>query len=289
VIAAGGVVVGETARSDADDENDMSVALVVNFRGFTAFFGGDIHAHTEEKIAQRDLAVDVDYYKGDHHGSHTSSSLAFMNDLKPTVVVLSNGNDAVYKHPRLVSLQTYAGLPASTVFQVNKCLRSAPCANVPDAQIGDPETGESDGTILTTVSGTSNTYTIAYGTATRAFTIKAPLTPAPVAPTMPTMIISRLLPDPVGADEQQESVTIENRGALAVSLFGWTLGDRSGATWRLTGSIAPGRSRTFKRRGQAMTLNNAGDEVVLRDGVNVEQDRFAYAASREGAGVNTGH
>jgi beta-lactamase superfamily II metal-dependent hydrolase len=65
----------------------MSVALLINYRGFKAFFGGDIHAHTEGKIAQRDLVLDVDYYKGDHHGSHTSSSLAFMTDLKPSVVV----------------------------------------------------------------------------------------------------------------------------------------------------------------------------------------------------------
>jgi hypothetical protein len=46
--------------------------------------------------------------------------------------------------------------------------------------------------------------------------------------------------------------------------------------------------RTFKRNGQAMSLNNAGDEIVLRDGGDVERDRFAYEASTEGAVVNTG-
>jgi beta-lactamase superfamily II metal-dependent hydrolase len=290
VIAAGGVVVGETTPSDADDENDMSVALLINFRGFKAFFGGDIHAHTESKIAQRDLVLDVDYYKGDHHGSHTSSSVAFMNDLRPTVIALSNGNDAIYKHPRLVSLQTYAALvPATTVFQVNKCLRPAPCANVPDAQVADRETVDQDGTILTTVDGTSNNYTLVFGTTTRTFAIKAPTTATPTTPSTPTVVISRLLPNPVGADEQQESVTLQNKGSVAASLVGWTLEDRSGATWSLTGSIAPGQARTFKRNGQAMSLNNAGDEVVLRDGGDVERDRFAYTTSTEGAVVNTGH
>ena len=186
MIAAGGVVVGETTPSDADDENDMSVALLINYRGFKAFFGGDIHAHTEEKIAQRDLVLDVDSIKAITTDHTPVSSVAFMNDLKPTVIVLSNGNDANYMHPRLVSLQTYAGLvPATTVFQVNKCFRPAPCANVPDAQIADPETTDTDGTILTTVTGTSNTYTLAYGTTTRTFTIKAPITPTPLAPATP--------------------------------------------------------------------------------------------------------
>ncbi len=213
-----------------------------------------------------------------------------MNDLKPTVIVLSNGNDANYMHPRLVSLQTYAVLvPATTVFQVNKCFRPAPCANVPDAQIADPETTDTDGTILTTVTGTSNTFTLAYGSTSRPFTIKTPINPTPLAPATPGIVITKLLPNPVGADEQAESVTIQNKGSVAVNLFGWKLEDRSGATWSLTGSIAPNQSRTFKRNGQAMSLNNAGDEIVLRDAGDEERDRFAYAASTEGAVVNTGH
>ena len=57
----------------------------------------------------------------------------------------------------------------------------------------------------------------------------------------------------------------------------------------VTGSIAPNQTRTFKRKGQAMSLNNAGDEIVLRDSGDVERDRFAYAASMEGTVVNTGH
>ena len=80
-----------------------------------------------------------------------------------------------------------------------------------------------------------------------------------------------------------------NKGSAPVSLVGWTLQDRSGATWNLTGSIAPGQSRTFRREGQAMSLNNAGDEVVLLDAARMERDRFAYAMSVEGSGIVTGH
>ena len=287
VISSGGVVINEAHPTAGAEENDMSVSLLVSFRGFKAFFGGDIEEPTEAKIAAGDLVMDVDLYKGDHHGSYSSSSIPFMNDLHPSAIVLSNGNDAIYEHPRLISLQTYAGLsPVPVVFQINKCFRPAPCANVPDAQIADPESVDDDGTILIAIDAATGSYTLTYGTTKRVFPIKAAIaaTPAPAS-----VVITSLLPNPVGDDEQLETLTIRNRSATAVSLVGWTLHDRTAATWNLTGSLAAGQSRTFRRNGHAMNLNNAGDEIVLVDGGNAERDRFAYTASAEGVAIATGH
>ena len=102
-------------------------------------------------------------------------------------------------------------------------------------------------------------------------------------------MISSLLPNPAGDDAQLEAVTVQNKGTAAVSMVGWTLRDRSGATWNLSGALAPGASRTFKRLGQAMTLNNAGDEILLIDPATVERDRFEYSASSEGVAISTLH
>jgi competence protein ComEC len=121
-VSSGGRVMGQADNSTGVDENDMSVSLLINFRGFKAFYGGDIEALTEAKIAALDLVMDVDLYKANHHGSHSSSSSPFMNDLRPSVVVISNGSHGGHKHPRQVSLNTYAALvnpPA--VFQTNRC------------------------------------------------------------------------------------------------------------------------------------------------------------------------
>ena len=126
-ISSGGVVIGEAMPVTGTDENDMSVSLLITFNGFKAFFGGDTEQPTEQKIADRHLVRDVDVYKGNHHGSHSSSSGPFMNEVRPAVVVISNGNDAIYKHPRQVSLKTYAALSKPpAVFQTNKCLQAAP-------------------------------------------------------------------------------------------------------------------------------------------------------------------
>jgi len=45
--------------------------------------------------------------------------------------------------------------------------------------------------------------------------------------------------------------------------------------WSLVGSLAPGQSQNFRRGGQPMTLNNAGDEITLLDPSGTERDRFA--------------
>src|SRR5687768_1930230 len=77
-IGSGGVVIGETTPIPADEENDLSVSLLITFDGFRAYFGGDTEAPTEGKIAEHDLTLNVDFYKASHHGSHSSSSQAFM-------------------------------------------------------------------------------------------------------------------------------------------------------------------------------------------------------------------
>jgi hypothetical protein len=90
-----------------------------------------------------------------------------------------------------------------------------------------------------------------------------------------------LLPNPAGVVEQLEQVTLRNTGMTAVSLVGWILRDRSGLTWTLSGTINPGQSRTFVSNNQDMSLNNAGDEIVLIDGAQMERDRFGYMSSTE--------
>ena len=287
VIASSGGVIGASAPLTTCDENDLSVSLLLTFAGFKAFFGGDTHKPTEAKIAARDLVMNVDLFKANHHGSHTSSLATFMTDLLPSVVVISNGSHLTFKHPRQDTLNTYRSLsPAPAIFQTNKCLHPLPCDNEPVASIADPESVDEDGTIVITVNAATSTYTVAFGTTTRPFAIKSPA--APVAPSG-GVVISSLLPNPAGDDARLEAVMLQNKGSAAVSLIGWILRDRSGATWNLSGSLASGTSRTFVRLGQAMTLNNAGDEIALIDAATLERDRFEYAASSEGVTINTSH
>jgi hypothetical protein len=95
--------------------------------------------------------------------------------LLPSVVVISNGNHATFQALLAGDPGHLRGVDASSVvFQTHKCLRTAPCANVPDAQIADPETTDENGTILITANAATSTYTVQHGTTTRMFTVKLP-------------------------------------------------------------------------------------------------------------------
>lgn len=103
--------------------------------------------------------------------------------------------------------------------------------------------------------------------------------------------IARLLPDPVGDDQQGEEATLRNFGVVAVSLAGWKLRDRSDRSWSLdqigvleaTGQL--GDQKTIARNGQPMTLNNAGDTVELVDSEGNVVDSVIYSQVREGEEV----
>jgi beta-lactamase superfamily II metal-dependent hydrolase len=286
-IASSGAAIGVSPVSSAD-ENDLSVSLLIEFAGFKAFFGGDTHELVEHVIEAEHLVTDVDLFKANHHGSDTSSSLAFMRALNPSVIVISNGSNGSYRHPRRSTLETYAGLiPPPVVLQTNQCHLSSPCGNVLPEFIADRGVNGKDGTIQIAVDAASRTYTVKYGVnSVRTFPFKAAVTGNPL---VPVTVIHSLLPNPAGDDEQLEEVTIRNAGTAVLSLDGWTLRDRSGLTWSLTGSLQPLQSQTFRRRGQAMTLNNTGDEIVLVDPAAVERDRFAYVTSSEGVTIVTNH
>jgi beta-lactamase superfamily II metal-dependent hydrolase len=285
-IASSGAVLGTTPVA-TNDENNLSVTLLVEFAGFKALFGGDSHMDVEQKIATVARVQGVDLYKSDHHGSDTSSDLAFMTALAPSLIVISNGSNASYHHPRSTTLQHYLKMPGPPlVLQTNRCKAGSPCDNVGAAFIADPEQHGKDGTIQLTIDATTRTVTAAYGINTiRTFAFKnggAPTTPLTIA-------IQSLLPNPAGDDEQLEEVTLRNPGPTGVALAGWTLRDRSGLVWNLSGTVTSGGSLTIKRGGQPMSLNNGGDEITLIDSSNVERDRFAYLGSQEGKRILTTH
>lgn len=273
-VACCGKVINELNPTGGADENDNSVALLVEFGEFAYFVGGDIEEQTEKKLAARDLVLDVDVYQANHHGSHTSSSPEFLHDLRPSVVIISNGNYADYQHPRKVTLAKLAALsPQPTVFQTNKYFKGGKGGNVPDEFIADLQSTGTNGTILVTVNPTATQYTVAYRNVVRAFPVKG-------AGPAGSLVIASLLPDPVGSDVQNEVVTLRNDSASPVSLAGWRLRDADGHFVELGihGTIAPLATLDIVRNGSRLSLNNDGDTIRLLDADGVTVDEVSYEA-----------
>ena len=294
---AGGVVLGENdPPHPAGEENDMSIGLLVAFGGFRYWIGGDTENPTEAKLAARDLVQDVDVYVADHHGADNGSSADFLADLRPSVVIISNGSNTRFRHPRASTLARMRRLtPQPAIYQLNKYLGTGDDgANVATDMIGDPETVEDDGTILVTVDQNAASYTVSYRTTTASFGVKAPIAPAlaPAAVAGGRVVITKLLPDPTAKpDRRAERVTLKNTGAASVDLNDWFLRDSNGRVWSLSSLaiVAAGRSATVRRNGMPMSLDNDGGTVALVDPAGQVVDSVSYPASQPGVEIVTGH
>ena len=84
-------------------ENGRSVAVVVRYKDFDVYLGGDITgggngtADVETWVATHIGRVEV--AQASHHGSNTSSQTSVVNLLDPSLVIYSCGEDNPYFHP----------------------------------------------------------------------------------------------------------------------------------------------------------------------------------------------
>jgi hypothetical protein len=109
-----------------------------------------------------------------------------------------------------------------------------------------------------------------------------PAAPPPAAPA--GLAITALLPDPDGADNAREQVTLRNAGTAMVNLAGWKLRDRAGNEFALSGTIAGGATRVITMTVFSMPLNNSGDDVALLDAQGNIVHHVTYTASQVQSG-----
>ena len=107
--ANGGIVVPEVGDSfslgsadveilgvNATDDN-TSIILMVEYGDTSFLFTGDAEREAEEAVLDQDLSADV--LKVGHHGSETSTSYVFLNEVLPDYAIISVGEDNSYGHP----------------------------------------------------------------------------------------------------------------------------------------------------------------------------------------------
>ncbi len=91
------------------DLNNYSVVLKVIYGANSFLFMGDA-----EKEVEKELVLDetIDVIKIGHHGSDTSSSEAFVEQVKPKVAIISVGEDNKYDHPVLEIVERWEEIGA---------------------------------------------------------------------------------------------------------------------------------------------------------------------------------
>ncbi len=115
---------------DETDTNDSSAVIFFSYAGVNVLFGGDVSATREERLLNEQKLSEqlgehlfdsgghavrleeTDILKVSHHGSGGSSSLAWLELLKPETAVISCGQGNSYGHPADGALTRLAAIGA---------------------------------------------------------------------------------------------------------------------------------------------------------------------------------
>ena len=86
-------------NKDYGNENDNSNVIYTELGGYKFMFMGDASSTTEHEILSKYNLPDIDVLKVGHHGSKTSSSKEFINEINPKYSIISVGKNNRYGHP----------------------------------------------------------------------------------------------------------------------------------------------------------------------------------------------
>ena len=87
-----------------DNENDNSNVIYTKLDGYKFMFMGDAGIDKEKDILNKYNLSNIDVLKVGHHGSKTSSSKSFINEINPKNSIISVGKNNRYGHPNKEAL-----------------------------------------------------------------------------------------------------------------------------------------------------------------------------------------
>ena len=90
-------------KDNKDDMNACSIVIRLEYDGVSYLFTGDAEKANENSRSW----PQTDILKSGHHGSSTSSSSRFLEQLQPSLIIISCGKDNDYGHPHKETMQRY--------------------------------------------------------------------------------------------------------------------------------------------------------------------------------------
>jgi len=83
---------------EIEDPNESSVVLLLDYKEVEVLLTGDMYINAERWLIENNLLQDIDILKVAHHGSDTSTSEDFLEEILPEYAVISLGENN-YGHP----------------------------------------------------------------------------------------------------------------------------------------------------------------------------------------------
>ena len=84
---------------DADDLNNTSIVMKLEFGNTSFLFAGDAERDEEQEILNAGYDISADVLKVGHHGSDSSTSYVWLREIMPKYAVISVGKGNSYGHP----------------------------------------------------------------------------------------------------------------------------------------------------------------------------------------------
>ena len=82
------------------DLNDTSVVLRLEYGNTSYLLMGDATSNVEKDLLNNNINLKSDVLKVGHHGSNYSSTIDFLNEVKPEYAIIEVGKNNSYNHPR---------------------------------------------------------------------------------------------------------------------------------------------------------------------------------------------
>ncbi|MGH7927980.1 MAG: lamin tail domain-containing protein, partial [Candidatus Binatia bacterium] len=99
------------------------------------------------------------------------------------------------------------------------------------------------------------------------------------------IVISAVLPNPIGEDTESEFIELHNRGTQTLRLAGWQLDDEEGGSkpfaFPATEALVAGERRAFSRALTGIALNNTADTARLLDPNGAVMSSLTYTEPAE--------
>ena len=87
-------------NKDYGNENDNSSVIYFNYNNYKFLLMGDAGIEVEKDLIEKYNIKDIDILKVGHHGSKTSSSKNFIDEINPNYSIISVGKNNRYGHPK---------------------------------------------------------------------------------------------------------------------------------------------------------------------------------------------
>ena len=97
---------------DEDELNDNSIVIKMTYHDVSFLFTGDAESPPENTLVQN-YNADATILKVGHHGSSSSTSQTFLNEVSPEVAIISVGADNSYGHPTQSTLNKLESIGAT--------------------------------------------------------------------------------------------------------------------------------------------------------------------------------